>query len=82
MCKGMIEADSESENWDGWDEDCHGPRDTEQSQNEYPSCFKWSCYGTGQFSMCYSYDKKTGKEIERDGCRVGQHQARGGGSKK
>ncbi|EEB87969.1 hypothetical protein MPER_14459, partial [Moniliophthora perniciosa FA553] len=26
-----------------WDEDCHGPMDTEENRKEFPENFKWSC---------------------------------------
>ncbi|KAF8310306.1 hypothetical protein DL93DRAFT_2084704 [Clavulina sp. PMI_390] len=80
--RGHIDVDWSSGTWADWDEDCHGPMDTEENQDEYPDGFKWTCCDTTKGSMYCGYDRATGEEFERDGCRVGRHQTGAEGSKK
>jgi len=40
---GILDCDWDAEEWYDWDEDCHGPIDTEEHQQEYPDGFIWDC---------------------------------------
>lgn len=40
---GELEPDFEGDAWADWDEDCHGPIDSNTNRKEYPDGFKWSC---------------------------------------
>ena len=31
------------ESFEDWDEDCHGPMDTQANRRSYPENFKWTC---------------------------------------
>ena len=42
---GNLEVDYDAEGWADWDEDVHGPMDTDQNREEYPENFEWTCCG-------------------------------------
>ena len=42
---GELEPDFSGDGWADWDEDCHGPIDSNSNRKDYPENFKWSCCG-------------------------------------
>lgn len=59
---GDLEHDDTSSVWDDWDENCFGEQDCEESREEYPDGFTWSCCG---------------KNGTHPGCTRGPHRAVG-----
>uniref|UniRef100_A0A0W0F7W9 Uncharacterized protein n=1 Tax=Moniliophthora roreri TaxID=221103 RepID=A0A0W0F7W9_MONRR len=41
--EGVCVLNCDYDNFVDWDEDCHGPMDTEENRKEFPENFKWSC---------------------------------------
>ncbi|VDC04097.1 unnamed protein product [Peniophora sp. CBMAI 1063] len=42
---GYLEIDYHAEGWADWDEDVHGPMDTDEHREEWPENFTWTCCG-------------------------------------
>lgn len=63
--------DYSSPEWADWDEDCHGPMDSEENKRLYPRGFKWTCCGTEGGDI---YRDVNGEN--RDGCEQDAHIAR------
>lgn len=64
---GELEHDYQSFAWDDWDEDCHGPQDSVENQEQYPHGIMWTC--------C----EESGEAL---GCTKGKHESHSQRSKK
>lgn len=45
---GELEINEQTGFWDDHDDDCHGPRDSDESREEYPEGFVWCEYSTSK----------------------------------
>ncbi|OJT04833.1 hypothetical protein TRAPUB_4405 [Trametes pubescens] len=41
--EGELEPSEDDDSWIEWDENVHGPMDTEENRRQYPDQFTWSC---------------------------------------